>query len=404
MNLHSASVVESEARYLVPTYRRPELVITRGEGAWLWDADGNRYLDFMSGIAVMALGHGDPAWLEAVIDQARTLVHVSNLFHSAPHVDLARRLVERSFADRVFFCNSGTEANEAALKFARKWARGQGGAEKHRIVAFEGGFHGRTIGSLSCTANPAYREPFAPLMEGVAFAPYNDLDAAAALITDATCAVIVEPIQGEGGVRPAAPGFLAGLRALCDRHGALLVFDEVQCGLGRTGTLWAHEGDGVTPDLMTLAKPLAGGIPIGAVLVTEAVAGALTVGDHGSTFAAGPLACRAAQVVFDRVAEPGFLQTVVEKGALLAAALADLAHPAVREVRGRGLLVGVELDRPAAPVIAAARERGVLFIGAGERVIRLVPPLVVSKEQIREAVAALRASLVTVAEGAGARP
>lgn len=396
-------VVAAEAKYLVPTYTRPGTVFSHGQGAYLYDSDGRRYLDFMSGIAVNALGHADGEWVEAVCDQAGRLTHVSNLYHTVPHVELARRLVEHSFADRVFFCNSGAEANEAALKFARKSARtyhnGPGQPfGKTKFVAFSAGFHGRTMGALSTTHKDQYRSPFVPLVPGVTFAPFNDLEAAADKIDADTCAVIVEPVQGEGGVRPADPDFLAGLRNLCDEHQALLIFDEVQCGLGRTGTLWAYEAYGVTPDIMTLAKPLAGGLPIGAVLVTETIAQAIQVGDHGSTFAAGPLVCRAAQVVFDRVSQPAFLDGVREKGAYLMELLGAQDAEHIIEKRGAGLLVGIEFSRPVAPLIAAAREKGLLVINAGERVLRLCPPLIIAPEQIEEAVAIL-ASCFGVLEG-----
>jgi acetylornithine/succinyldiaminopimelate/putrescine aminotransferase len=246
--------------------------------------------------------------------QAAQLTHVSNLFHTAPQLELAQRLVENSFADRVFFANTGSEANEGAVKFARKWAKSHFHSNKTKIVAFSGGFHGRSIGALSLTYKEQYRAPFAPLMPGVTFVHFNDLEAARLAVDDDTCAVIVEPIQGEGGVNPATAEFLQGLRALCDNHHALLIFDEVQCGLGRTGQLWAHQNYAITPDIMTLAKPLAGGLPIGAILVTQAVADVIQPGDHGSTFAGGPLVCRAAQVVFDRINQPAFLQQVVANG------------------------------------------------------------------------------------------
>jgi predicted acetylornithine/succinylornithine family transaminase len=344
----------------------------------------------MSGIAVAALGHADPAVTAAVAEQAATLTHVSNLFYTAPQVGLARRLVTHSFADRVFLTNSGAEAIEGALKFARKWAR-ERGVGKHEIVAFGGSFHGRTMGALSITYKAAYRDPFAPLLPGVCFAPFNDLDAARAMISDDTCAVVVEPVQGEGGIHAATPEFLRGLRALCDRHAALLIFDEIQCGLGRTGRLWAHEAHGtpVVPDIMTLAKPLANGLPIGAILLTEEVAAAVGYGEHGSTFAGGPVVCRAAEVVFDRVSDPAFLAAVAENGERLRQGLRELNSPRVVEVRGVGLLVGVELDGPAAPIIAAAREKGLLIINAGENVLRIAPPLIVSGEHVDAAVAIL---------------
>jgi predicted acetylornithine/succinylornithine family transaminase len=392
--IDAEEIIKGEAKYIVPTYVRPEVVFTHGRGAYLFDSQGNRYLDFTAGIAVTALGHADEAWVAAVSEQAGQLTHVSNLYQTGPHVELARRLVENSFADRVFFCNSGSEANETAFKFARKYARAfmsngqaeENGFSKTKIVAFSASFHGRTMGALAATHKAKYREPFAPLVPDVIFAQFNDLTSAGKVIDGDTCAVIVEPIQGEGGVNPAEPEFLTGLRALCDRHEALLIFDEVQCGLGRSGTLWAHQAYGVTPDIMTLAKPLAGGLPIGAVLVTEAVSQVMKPGDHGSTFAAGPLICTAAQIVFDRVSQPHFLADVHENGEYLAAELNRLDSDKVVAVRGRGLLVGVELTGPVAPLVTAAREKGLLVINAGENVLRLCPPLIVTWEQIDAAV------------------
>ena len=391
--MNREETIRGEQRYLVQTYVRPEVVFSHGKGAYLWDTEGERYLDFTSGIAVTALGHADPEWVAAVQEQAERLAHVSNLYHTEPHVALARRLVEGSFADRVFFCNSGSEANETALKFARKMARQRRGPGKNGFVAFSGGFHGRTMGALSVTARRKYQEPFAPLVPGVTVAPFNDPEAATAAIDGQTCAVIVEPVQGEGGVHPATPEFLQALRRACDAHDALLIFDEVQCGLGRTGTLWAYERYGVAPDVMTLAKPLAGGLPIGATLVTEAVAGAIGVGDHGSTFAAGPMVCHAATVVFDRVADDDFLADVRDKGRYLLARLRALPQERIQAIRSAGLLVGVEMDRQVKPLINAARARGLLVINAGEKVLRLAPPLVIGEDEIDEAVDILAASL-----------
>ncbi len=386
------AIIQAEADYVLHTYNRPDIVFTHGEGMFLYDSDGNQYLDFTSGIAVTSLGHSDPDWVTAVTQQATQLTHVSNLFHTAPQAQLAQKLVQNSFADKVFFCNSGAEANEAALKFARKAGKTHHEG-KSKIVAFSGGFHGRTMGSLSATYKAQYREPFAPLVPGVTFVPFNDLPAAQAAIDDDTCAVIVEPIQGEGGVNPATAEFLQGLRAACDAHHALLIFDEVQCGLGRTGTLWAHQQFGVTPDIMTLAKPLAGGLPIGAALVTQAVAEVIKPGDHGSTFAAGPLVCAAANVVFDKINQRPFLQTVQENGAYLKHRLQTLELEQIVEVRGQGLLVGVVLNQPAAPIVAAARAKGVLILTAGDDVLRLAPPLIVSKEEIDTAVTTIAACL-----------
>ncbi|MBP6016938.1 MAG: acetylornithine/succinylornithine family transaminase [Candidatus Promineofilum sp.] len=383
-------IIDDEARYVMQTYKRADIVLERGEGVYLYDSDGRRYLDFMSGIAVAALGHSDPDVAAAVADQARTLTHVSNLYYTAPQVELARRLVTHSFADRVFFTNSGAEAIEGALKFARRRARQRSGDGRQEIVAFSSSFHGRTLGALSITYKSAYREPFAPLLPGACFAPFNDLAAARAVIGPTTGAVVIEPVQGEGGIHAATPEFLRGLRALCDEFGATLIFDEIQCGLGRTGTLWAYEASGVTPDIMTLAKPLANGLPIGAILMTEEVAASVGYGEHGSTFAGGPLVCRAANVVFDRIAQPAFLAAVAANGAYLLQQLGDLDSPHVREVRGAGLLVGVDLDIPAAGVIAAARAGGLLVINAGETTLRIAPPLIVTPAHIDAAVAILR--------------
>lgn len=386
--MNKQAVIQAEAEYVLQTYVRPDVVFTHGTGAYLFDTEGKRYLDFTSGIAVTALGHSDPEWVTAVAAQAARLVHVSNLYHTEPQARLAQQLVESSFADRVYFCNSGAEANEAALKFARKAGK-RHAPDKTSVVAFSGGFHGRTFGALAATHKAKYREPFEPVMPGVTFAPFNDLAAAAAVIDDTTCAVIVEPVQGEGGVHPAAPAFLQGLRALCDRHQALLIFDEVQCGLGRTGTLWAHEPYSVTPDIMTLAKPLAGGLPIGATLMTQAVADVIQPGDHGSTFAAGPLVCTAASVVVERVSRPDFLAQVQTNSSYLHHRLKTLESDAIVAVRGAGFLLGVQLNTAVAPLIARARDHGLLVINAGDDVLRLAPPLTVSTAEIDEAVGVL---------------
>jgi predicted acetylornithine/succinylornithine family transaminase len=386
-----------DAQTIVPTYARFPVAFTHGRGAYLFDDQGRRYLDFAAGIAVAAMGHAWGPWIEAIQRQAAALAHVSNLFFSEPMVQLARRLTQHSFADKVFFCNSGSEANETALKFARKWARARFGPQKHRVLAFEDGFHGRSLGALSLTHKPKYRQPFEPLVPGVTFAPFNDLAAAERVIDDDTCAVFVEPVQGEGGVHPARPEFLAGLRELCQRHNALLVFDEVQCGLGRTGHLWAHQAAGVIPDIMTLAKPLAGGLPIGATLVTEAVASILEPGDHGSTFGGNPIACAAALPIFDRISQPEFLRRVAAMGQRLVQGLEALASRHIAQVRGAGLMIGVELDQPVKPLLEAALARGLVVINAGENVLRLTPPLIVSPAEIDQALVVLGACLGSLA-------
>lgn len=387
--MNTNQIIQEESQYIMQTYRRADIVLARGEGVYLYDTEGHRYLDFMSGIAVTALGHSDPQVAATIAEAATTLTHVSNLYYTIPQVELAKRLVTHSFADRVFFANSGTESVEGALKFARKRALVQHGEGKSGIVAFKSGFHGRTMGALSTTYKAIYREPFGPLLDGVSFAPFNDLEAARALIGPDTGAVIVEPVQGEGGINAATSEFLRGLRELCDEHGATLIFDEIQCGLGRTGRLWAHEAFGVTPDIMTLAKPLANGLPIGAILLTEEVASTVGYGEHGTTFGGGPLVCSVANVVFDRVAQPEFLAAVTANGEYLRQQLRELDSPHVLEVRGAGLMVGVDLDIPAAQVMAAARSAGLLVINAGETTLRIAPPLIITKEQIDEGVAVL---------------
>ncbi|KAF8392943.1 hypothetical protein HHK36_021183 [Tetracentron sinense] len=389
----SKLVMETEARVLVGTYARAPIVLSRGKGCKLYDVEGREYLDLTSGIAVNALGHGDPDWLNAVIEQAHTLTHVSNVYYSLPQVELAERLVDCSFADRVFFSNSGTEANEAAIKFARKFQRFLHPDEKQpatEFISFTNSFHGRTMGALALTSKEQYRSPFQPVMPGVTFLEYGNIQSAKELIQHGkTAAVFVEPIQGEGGIYSASKEFLQFLRSACDDIGALLVFDEVQCGLGRTGYLWAHEAFGVVPDIMTLAKPLAGGLPIGAVLVTERVASAINYSDHGSTFAGGPLVCNAALAVLNKISKPGFLAGVSKKGQylkeLLMQKLGENSH--VKEVRGLGLIVGVELDLPASKLVDACRNSGLLILTAGKgNVLRLVPPLVITEQELERAV------------------
>lgn len=398
MNINTQEIIALEKQYVLQTYKRPNLVLERGEGSWLYDAAGRQYLDAGAGIAVTALGHHHQAVIEAIQQSATELIHTSNLYHTAPQVLLARDLCESSFADRVFFCNSGTEANEGALKFARKYARATDHPDKSGIVAFSGSFHGRTMGALAVTATAKYRIPFEPLIGGVTFAEFNNLDSARQAITVQTGAVIVEPVQGEGGVTPAEPEFLAGLRALCDERDALLIFDEIQCGLGRTGKLWAYENYGVRPDLMTLAKPLAGGLPMGAVLLTQAVAETLEVGDHGSTFAAGPLVCSVARVVFNQINQPQFLAQVKAKGDYLGEKLSEVVaqSPLLAGRRGRGLMWGLLSEIPAAEIVTEARNHGLIILVAGEKVVRLLPPLTITQAELDMLVERLSKTLAAV--------
>ncbi len=375
---------------LLGVYRPAGPVFVSGEGCWLVSEEGDRYLDFTSGIAVNALGYGDPAVADAIraaLDGG--VIHTSNLFRTRPAGELAEWLVERSFADRVFFCNSGAEANEGALKFARRWTRAEGHEDRTDVVAFRGSFHGRTMGALAATDRPAYQTPFLPLMPGVHFAAVGDVDGVRALLAGGrVAAVIIEPVQVEGGVFPVPPAFLQALRTMCFEAGALLVFDEVQVGLGRTGTLWAHEQAGVTPDLMTLAKPLAGGLPMGAVLLTERVAAALQPGDHGTTFGGGPLVASAALAACRKIGDPEFMAEVRRKSHELANGLGALAlsNPKVRDVRGAGMVWGVEVEGGAADVVARALEAGLLLCTAGTNVVRILPPLVASEHELQRGI------------------
>ncbi len=393
----SNETIQKTAKYVLNTYSRAPFVLVSGEGMYLTDSDGKQYLDFASGISVNALGHSDAELAEAVHDQISQLSHVCNLFYSEPQADLAEMLVNTSFADKVYFANSGTEAVEAAIKFARKYARSTYGPGKTGIVSFTGGFHGRTAGSLALTPREKYQAPFRPLMPDVKHARFNDIDAAEKLIGPDTCAVFVETVQGEGGIYPAKAEFLAALRDLCDRYGALLVMDEIQCGMGRTGKLWAYEHYGVTPDMMTTAKALGGGLPIGATLITDRVANVMEVGDHGSTFAGGPVVCRAAEIVLKRVSDPSMLAHVNVMGERLMDCLQELNSPHIKEVRGLGLMVGVEMDIEAAKVIKAGHTHGLLMINAGANVLRLLPPLIVEEEHIDQFVTVLGTLLTETA-------
>ncbi len=388
------NTIELEQRYLVQAYNRPPIVFVDGEGVWLEDEKGNRYLDLVAGIAVNALGYGDAELAETICQAGKKPLHYSNLYHNEPMARLAKNLVDLTpFADRVHFQNSGTESTEAALKFARKFARTHFGEGKTDIVAFTGAFHGRTMGALAATPREKYQKPYEPLMPGVRFAEFNNIESAQLAIDDQVCAIIVEPIQGEGGIHPASVDFLVALRELSHRHQALLIFDEVQCGVGRTGTFWAHEQMGVLPDILCSAKPLANGLPIGAVLVTERVAEVIHPGDHGTTFAGGPFVTSVANVVVNRISQPAFLQHVQETGAYFKQRLEALQNPHIQEVRGKGLMLGVQLDMPAGPVVAEGYRHGLLLLNAGTHVLRLVPPLIISKDEVDIAIERLDAVL-----------
>ena len=386
--MQAQEIIDLEQEYVLGVYSRPGFVLERGAGCTLYDSAGRAYLDCAAGIAVNALGYDDPGVNQAMQEAASTgMLHVSNLYHSAAHARLAQLLCETSFADKVHFSLTGADANEGAFKFARRYARERGHEDKYEILAFSNAFHGRLFGSLAATPRPKYQEPFKPLMPGVRFAQFNDLESARAQMDERVCAIIVEPVQGEGGIYPATQEFLQGLRSLADEYDALLIFDEVQCGVGRTGALWAYQGYGVEPDILTAAKPLAAGLPIGAILMRQKVADAMHKGDHASTFAGGPYTTHVARHVVSRIAEPAFLAAVEEKGQLLRDLLEELNSPHVLEVRGKGLMVGAELDIETAPIIGKAAERGLLVINAGPNVLRFVPPLIISHDEIKRAVA-----------------
>lgn len=380
---------------LLPVYRRTPFEIVRGEGLELFDAEGRAYLDFTSGIAVNALGYGDPGLAAAMHAAADGLVHVSNLFRTAPGEELAAKLVARSFADSVFFCNSGAEANEGAFKVARRWARARGGTAKHGIVALRGAFHGRLSATLAATDRPQYRLPFRPLAGGISIHERDLTELSAVLDPETTAAVILEPVQGEGGVRVLDAGFLRELRALTRERDILLIYDEIQCGLGRTGTLFAYEHSGAEPDIMTLAKPLAGGLPMGAILMTAEAASTMQPGDHGSTFGGGPFVSSVASYVVDRLSDPALLDHVTETGSWLGGQLAEMGERTgkLRAVRGVGFIWGVDVHERAGNVVARARDAGLLLVSAGDYTIRLLPPLVATREELSRGLALLEQAL-----------
>lgn len=380
---------------LLPTYKRAPMELVGGEGVELIDSEGKRYLDFTSGIAVNALGYGDAGLQQAMKAAAEGLIHVSNLYRTAPGEQLADKLVQLSFADRVFFCNSGAEANEGAFKIARRWARGIGGPAKHEIIAFRGSFHGRLFGTLAATDRPNYRMPFRPLAGGISIIERDIEDLDLALNAETVAAVILEPIQGEGGMRVLDTEFVRRVRELTKARQIALIFDEIQCGLGRTGRVFAYEEIGVTPDIMTLAKPIAGGLPMGAILASEVVASAMQPGDHGTTFGGGPFVASVALHVVDRLSDARMLAHVRDVGAHARASLEAMMERTdrIRAVRGRGLMLGIDVTEPAAEVIARAREAGLLLVSAGDHTIRLLPPLVITAAEITRGLMILEAAL-----------
>ncbi|KAK6535298.1 acetylornithine aminotransferase [Orbilia ellipsospora] len=409
-HFNAKDVIAKEAGYMVATYSRPEIMFERGEGSYLWDTDQKKYLDFTAGIAVNSLGHADKGVTSVIADQAQKLIHLCNLYHNPWTGELSRLIIDTTRASgamvdasKVFICNSGSEANEAAIKFARKVGKVSGNPDKTGFVSFHNSFHGRTMGSLSATPTPKYQKPFGPMVPGFKYGQLNDIAGIADLVNENTCGVIVEPIQGEGGVNVASKSFLIALKKRCKEVGAVLIYDEIQCGLGRTGELWAHAILPVEahPDIMTTAKALGNGVPIGATIVTEEVAEKIVIGDHGTTFGGNPLATRVAHHVFSRLSDPEMLDEVKRKGELLKDELEEmkLKYPnLIEQIRGRGLIVGVQLKQDPAKIVAECRNRGLLILTAGTNTLRIVPPLVITDEQIHQGLEILDGVLADVAE------
>jgi acetylornithine/N-succinyldiaminopimelate aminotransferase len=400
LTTETEAIMALDHEYVMGTYARQPIVFVRGEGTRLWDSEGREYLDFLSGIAVVGVGHCHPKVAGAIADQAHRLMHISNLFHNPLQAKLAERLCTLADMDKVFFCNSGAEANEAALKIARKWGKQKRGEECIEIITFTGSFHGRTMGAVSATAQPKYQAPFAPLVPGFIYAPLNDLEALDELITEKTCAVMIEPLQGESGIHPATPEFLAGVRALCDEAEVLLILDEIQCGMGRTGHFLASQGVGVQGDIVTMAKGIADGFPMGACLARGTAATTLVPGDHGSTFAGQPLACAAALATLEVMEEERLMERAAEVGGYFKARLQELqkAMPErIKEVRGRGLMVGLQLSTPDAKAVHKyLMEAGIVANATSDTVMRFVPPLVVTKADCDRVVTTLEQALTSL--------
>ncbi|MGM0556757.1 MAG: aspartate aminotransferase family protein [Myxococcota bacterium] len=394
MELSTEELLAIGERHNSTSYRPAPIVFDHGEGVHLYDRDGEEYLDFVAGIAVNCLGYNHPDLVAALQDQAGRLLHVSNMYYTAEQIELMHRLTEASFADRIFICNSGAEANEAAMKLARRYQKVVADRpEKTDIVTMKKSFHGRTMGAITATGQPKYHEGFEPMLPGFHYAEFNDLDAARALIGDDTAAVLVEPIQGEGGVRPAEQSFLEGLREACNEAGALLIFDEVQTGIGRTGTLFAYEGYGVQPDIISLAKALGGGTPIGAMMSTDEIFQGWQPGSHATTYGGNPLVCRAAATVLDVIERESLCENARDRGRQLREGLSEIAadYPdVVREVRGRGLMVGMDCGEHAGDIRSHCTEHKLLINTAGGHTLRFVPPLVISEADVEEALRRVR--------------
>lgn len=392
-------LIAKAEQLFTPNYKPAPIVLDRGEGVWVWDKEGNKYLDLVSGIAVSALGHGHPALVEAIKTQAEKLLHTSNLYWNQPAIELAERVLSSCFGERIYFCNSGAEANETAIKLARRSAYDRGDKERVEIITFDQSFHGRTMGALAATAQPKYHLGFEPLPAGFRYAKYGDVAGLETMVTEKTAAIMLEPLQGEGGVRTAPPGFLGAARRIADAKGALLIFDEVQVGFGRTGKMFCHQHEGVAPDIMTLAKGIGGGLPLGAMVTTAHIAKSLVVGTHATTFGGNPVATAAGRVVFDALSAPGFLENVTAVGDQLRQGLAEIGRKTgvFSEVRGLGLLIGAELAADvkieAKAIVDACRVQGVLAHIAGPRVLRLAPPLILQGSEAEQGLEKIEAAV-----------
>ncbi len=395
----SSHLIETGQKNYLPNYKPREFILDRGQGSRVWDRDDNEYIDLGTGISVNSLGHQHPALIKALQNQSHKIWHTSNIYFTEPPIHLAQELVAATFADRVYFCNSGAEANEAAIKLVRKYSSQHFAGNKRTIITFKGSFHGRTLATVTATAQPKYHEGFEPLPGGFRYCEFNDADALSGMMDDDVCAVMLEPVQGEGGITPAAPGFLKQVRELCNNHDALLILDEIQTGMGRTGKLFAHEWEGITPDLMTSAKALGGGLPIGAMLTTEKFAQALPYGTHGSTFGGNPVMCEVARAALHETLQPGLMDNVNKQGEVLMNALNayNEKRKLFVDVRGKGLMIGAELKpglkNKAGIIVENCRQQGVLILQAGPNVLRLLPPLNINDEDLAEGIERLENGL-----------
>lgn len=384
--------IEQADQVLMHTYNRAPIVFEKGEGVYLYDTDGKKYLDFGAGIAVFALGYGNQSYNDALKAQIDKIIHTSNLYYSVPLVEAATKVTKATEMDQVFFTNSGTEAIEGAIKLAKKYAYNKGGKATYEIISMKHSFHGRSLGALAVTGQPKYQEAFGPMMEGIVYADFNDLDSVKALVNDKTCAIIVEPVQGEGGIYPATKEFLMGLRQICDENDMVLIFDEIQCGMGRTGTMFAYQGYQVKPDVVAVAKALGCGVPVGAFAAVKKVADAFVPGDHGTTYGGNPFAMAAVSKVFDLYEEEQILSHVNEISGYLEQQLDALVadYPDVVERRGKGLMQGIECAVPVAGIVKKALENGLVLVSAGANIIRFVPPLIITREDVDQMIAILK--------------